>query len=56
MQSSQPVGKKPNFVAQEIGRQIHAIGAKAQDGAIQQQAVLMKDELERTKEQWQNIL
>ena len=56
MQSSQPVGKKLNFIAQEMGREINTIGAKAQDAAIQKQVVLMKDELEKIKEQLQNIL
>ena len=56
MQSSQPVGKKLNFIAQEMGRKINTIGAKAQDAAIQKQVVLMKDELEKIKEQLQNIL
>lgn len=56
MQSNQPVGKKLSFIAQEMGREINTMGAKAQDAAMQQQVVLMKDELEKIKEQLQNIL
>ncbi|MEM7382811.1 MAG: YicC/YloC family endoribonuclease [Bacteroidota bacterium] len=56
MQRNQPVGKKLSFIAQEMGREINTIGAKAQDAAIQKQVVLMKDELEKIKEQLQNIL
>jgi len=49
-------GRKLSFIAQEIGREINTIGAKAQDSDIQQFVVLMKDELERLKEQLANIL
>lgn len=56
MQSNQAVGRKLGFIAQEIGREINTIGAKAQDVTIQKQVVLMKDELEKIKEQLQNIL
>ena len=56
MQSEQAVGKKLGFIAQEIGREINTIGSKANDAAIQRQVVLMKDALEKIKEQLQNIL
>lgn len=56
MQSSQPVGKKLNLIAQEMGPKINTISAKAQDAATQKQVILMKDELEKIKEQLQNIL
>lgn len=56
MQSTQPAGKKLGFIAQEIGREINTIGAKANDTAIQQEVIYMKDELEKIKEQLQNIL
>jgi len=49
-------GKKLGFLAQEIGREINTIGSKANDGAIQQTVVGMKEELEKIKEQSLNIL
>jgi uncharacterized protein (TIGR00255 family) len=49
-------GRKLSFIAQEIGREINTIGAKAQDSEIQQIVVMMKDELEKLKEQLANIL
>ena len=49
-------GKKLNFIAQEIGREINTIGSKANDATIQRLVVQMKDELEKIKEQTMNIL
>jgi uncharacterized protein (TIGR00255 family) len=49
-------GKKLNFIAQEIGREINTIGSKANDAVIQRLVVQMKDELEKIKEQTMNIL
>jgi uncharacterized protein (TIGR00255 family) len=49
-------GKKLGFVLQEIGREINTTGAKAYDSGIQKLVVLMKDELEKAKEQVLNIL
>ncbi len=49
-------GKKLGFVLQEIGREINTTGAKAYDTSIQKLVVLMKDELEKAKEQILNIL
>lgn len=49
-------GRKLSFIAQEIGREINTIGAKAQDSEMQQYVVMMKDELEKLKEQLANIL
>jgi uncharacterized protein (TIGR00255 family) len=49
-------GRKLSFITQEIGREINTIGAKAQDSDIQQFVVMMKDELEKLKEQLANIL
>ena len=50
------VGKKLAFVAQEIGREINTIGSKANHSSIQRLVVLMKDELEKIKEQLMNVL
>lgn len=49
-------GKKLSFIAQEMGREINTLGAKAQDSDIQQLVVAMKDELEQIKEQVANIV
>jgi TIGR00255 family protein len=49
-------GKKLSFVLQEIGREINTTGSKAYDAAIQKCVVLMKDELEKLKEQILNVL
>ena len=49
-------GKKLGFVAQEIGREINTLGSKANDAEIQRVVVMMKDELEKIKEQILNVL
>lgn len=49
-------GKKLGFLAQEIGREINTIGSKANDADIQKQVVMMKEELEKIKEQLNNVL
>lgn len=49
-------GKKLNFISQELGREINTIGSKANDMEIQKLVVAMKDELEKIKEQLNNIL
>ena len=49
-------GKKLSFILQEIGREINTTGAKAYDAVIQKSVVLMKDELEKAKEQVLNVL
>lgn len=49
-------GKKLSFILQEIGREINTTGAKAYDSSIQKCVVVMKDELEKAKEQILNVL
>jgi uncharacterized protein (TIGR00255 family) len=49
-------GKKLGFISQEIGREINTIGSKANDAEVQRTVVVMKDELEKIKEQVLNIL
>jgi uncharacterized protein (TIGR00255 family) len=56
MQETDQVGRKLGFVAQEIGREINTIGSKANHSGIQKLVVLMKDELEKIKEQLMNVL
>jgi len=49
-------GKKLGFICQEIGREINTTGSKANYAPMQQNVVLMKDELEKIKEQLLNVL
>lgn len=49
-------GKKLSFILQEIGREINTTGSKAYDSELQKFVVLMKDELEKAKEQVLNVL
>lgn len=53
---SQSNGKKLGFIAQEIGREINTIGSKANDADMQKYVILMKEELEKIKEQLNNVL
>jgi uncharacterized protein (TIGR00255 family) len=56
MRSPESNGKKLNFISQEIGREINTIGSKANYAPITRNVVLMKDSLEKVKEQLLNIL
>lgn len=56
MDSPESNGKKLNFISQEIGREINTIGSKANYAPITRNVVLMKDSLEKIKEQLLNIL
>ena len=49
-------GKKLGFIAQEIGREVNTLGSKANDAQLQKCVVMMKDALERIKEQVLNAL
>jgi uncharacterized protein (TIGR00255 family) len=49
-------GKRLSFLLQEFGREINTTGSKAYDSEIQKCVVLMKDELEKAKEQVLNVL
>ncbi len=54
--SEEANGRKMSFIAQEMGREINTLGAKAQHSEIQKLVVNMKDELEKIKEQLANIV
>lgn len=56
LKEAQSNGKKLGFISQEIGREINTIGSKANDAEIQKQVVMMKEELEKIKEQLNNVL
>ncbi|MEZ4700555.1 MAG: YicC/YloC family endoribonuclease [Rhodothermales bacterium] len=55
MTSDEPVGRKLNFIVQEINREVNTIGSKANDARVAHLAVEMKEELEKIREQVQNI-
>ncbi len=55
MRKKGPVGRKLDFLLQEMNREINTIGAKAADAPISQMVVDCKAELERLKEQIQNV-
>lgn len=49
-------GRKLGFISQEMGREINTIGSKSNHAGMQKLVVLMKDELEKIKEQLNNVL
>jgi len=51
----QPIGRRLNFLLQEMNREINTIGSKANDSEISQEAVFVKENLEKLREQVQNI-
>ena len=56
MNEGEMQGKKLGFISQEMGREINTLGSKANDVNIQKLVVMMKDELEKIKEQTLNTL
>lgn len=55
LKSTEPVGRQLNFLLQEMHREVNTIGTKASDAEISQHVVFVKEELERIREQVQNI-
>jgi len=55
LSSSQPVGRPLDFLIQEMFREITTIGSKANDATISSHVVMFKTELERMREQVQNV-
>jgi uncharacterized protein (TIGR00255 family) len=53
--SERPVGKQLGFLAQELGREVNTMGSKANDAEIAQQVIAMKGELEKFREQLENL-
>lgn len=51
----EPVGRTLEFIVQEVGREFNTLGAKANDSAISQIVVTCKADLEKIREQVQNI-
>ncbi len=54
-QSTSPVGRTLDFLSQEMNREVNTIGSKANDPQISRLVVLMKSELEKFREQVQNV-
>ena len=55
LERPEPVGKTLDFLLQEMGREVNTIGSKANDAEITAEVVRMKTELERLREQMQNV-
>jgi uncharacterized protein (TIGR00255 family) len=55
MRANEPVGRKLNFLMQEMNREVNTIGSKSSDAEVARQVVTMKEELERIREQVQNV-
>ncbi len=55
LESNEPVGRKLDFIIQEINREVNTIGSKAQDLSITKIVVDMKSEIEKIREQIQNV-
>jgi uncharacterized protein (TIGR00255 family) len=53
--ASEPVGRTLDFLAQEMNREINTIGSKANDSVISREVVNLKAELEKFREQAQNV-
>ncbi|MBT0663003.1 YicC family protein [Geobacter pelophilus] len=53
--SAEPVGRKLDFLLQELNREVNTVGSKANDAGIAAQVVALKSELEKIREQVQNI-
>ncbi|MBK7582261.1 MAG: YicC family protein [Myxococcales bacterium] len=53
--SKEPVGRRFDFLLQEMGREVNTVGSKSQDSVVAQQVVELKSELERMREQVQNV-
>lgn len=55
LESNEPIGRKLDFIIQEINREVNTIGSKAQDLSITKIVVDMKSEIEKIREQIQNV-
>lgn len=53
--ATKPAGKQLGFLAQELGREVNTMGAKANDAEIAHEVVAMKGELEKLREQLENL-
>jgi uncharacterized protein (TIGR00255 family) len=51
----EPIGKRLGFLVQELLREANTTGAKANDAAIAREVIAVKEELERIREQVENL-
>jgi uncharacterized protein (TIGR00255 family) len=51
----EPVGRELSFLSQELQREVNTLGAKIHDGDVIKEVLRMKSEVERIREQVQNI-
>jgi uncharacterized protein (TIGR00255 family) len=54
-EGADPVGKRLSFLTQEMNRETNTIGSKANDAAVEHQVIAIKDEIERLREQIENV-
>ena len=52
---SEPIGKRLGFLTQEMNREANTIGSKANDAPIEHQVIAIKEEIERLREQVENV-
>jgi len=55
LEQGSPIGKKLNFLVQEMHREVNTIGSKANDSELTFHVINMKEEIEKIREQIQNI-
>ena len=55
LRSEAEIGRKSEFILQEIGREVNTIGSKANDLTISRAVIELKNELERVREQIANV-
>lgn len=55
MKAGEPAGKTLDFLTQEMGREVNTMGSKANDAQLSQHVIRMKGELEKIREQVQNV-
>jgi uncharacterized protein (TIGR00255 family) len=56
MKLNEPVGKRLNFLTQELNREINTLGVKAVDVTVSRDVIALKSKIEKIREQIQNIL
>jgi uncharacterized protein (TIGR00255 family) len=55
IEGAELAGRKLNFLLQEMNREANTIGSKANDASMQHAVIVMKEEIERLREQVQNV-
>ena len=55
LETGSPIGRKMDFLVQEFNREANTIGSKCSDGAVTKTVIELKSEIEKIREQVQNI-